>query len=327
MLGLPEIAIARPRTIEEAIALLRDGGAVLAGGTDLVPAMKLGLRAPARLVSLRRVQGMRGVCVESDGTTVIGAATTLAEIADDAIVRARLPALARAASLVASPQIRNAATLGGNVCLDTRCAYFDQSVFWRDALGHCLRTSGDTCHVVASGRRCVAASSADTPAPLLAYGAALRLASFAGERVVPLSAFFVADGARNTTRGDDELVVDVRVPPTEPGLLSAYVKLRARGAIDFPMLGVALAVWTAAASVRRIALVVNALGARPRVVTGLDAIACGRPVDAAIDAIAERARAQCHPLENIHGDAAWRREMIPTLVKRAFAELRASDSS
>ena len=326
MLALPDLDIARPRTIAEVVDLLRGAPGdvmILAGGTDLLPALKQGLCAPKRVVSLRRVEGLRGLRYEPDGTLVIGAATTLAEVADHPLLRQRHPAIAEAASLVASPQIRNMATLGGNLCLDTRCAFYDQSEFWRDALGHCVKTCGDVCHIVVGARRCVAASAADTPAPLLAHGASLRLVSLAGERVVPLAAFFVSDGARNTTRANDEIITEVIVPPSDAGARGAYVKLRRRQAIDFPLLGLALTVsLDDDAIVRRLTMVVTALGARPRVVSGLDEIACGRRLDADVTcAIGRRAYAQCHPLGNLGGDVAWRREMIPVLVRRAMAKL------
>lgn len=325
MLTLPNIDIARPTTIAEALEALRGApgeAVILAGGTDLVPALKEGVRAPKRVVSLRRVEGLRGIRREADGALVIGAATTLAEIADDARLRESHAAIAEAASVVASPQIRNMATLGGNVCLDTRCGFYDQSAFWRDALGHCLKTCGDACHIVEGGRRCVAAASADTPAPLLAYGASLRLVSPAGERTVPLAAFFVADGASNTVRSAEEILVDVRVPPNAAGAKSAYAKLRPRRAIDFPLLGVALAVWLDGAVARRVTLVVTALGARPRVVTGTDEVARGRALDADLaSALGRLAHAQCRPLGNLGGDVAWRRDMIPVLVRRAVAKL------
>ncbi len=136
---------------------------LVAGGTDVVPNMKRGLLEPERLVSLRRVPELAGVRIEADGTLVLGAATTLAEIARDSRVVQGWPVVAQAARAVASAQIRNVATLGGNLCLDTRCAYYDQSGFWRNALGHCIKTCGDVCHVVPQGQRCVAAFSADPP--------------------------------------------------------------------------------------------------------------------------------------------------------------------
>jgi len=233
--------------------------------------------------------------------------------------------VAQAARAVASPQIRNAATLGGNVCLDTRCAYYDQSHFWRGALGHCLKTCGDVCHVVPQGHRCVAAFSADTPPALIACGARVRLASQAGQRSMALSDFYTSDGAHNTVRRPDEILVDVRLPPPPPGTQGVYVKVRARAAIDFPVLSMAVALTRDRdETVQSIAVVVGALAAKPRVVDGLDSIAVGRPLDGrVIEAVADRAHAVCHPLQNLDGDAGWRRAVLPVHLRRALGALAA----
>ena len=236
------------------------------------------------------------------------------------------PALAQAAGLVASPAIRNVATLGGNVCLDTRCPYYNQTAFWRGALGHCLKTTGTVCHVVPAGRRCVAAFSADTPPALIAYGATVTLASTRGRRTLPLEDLYVADGARNTSRAADEVLVEVRVPRSAGGTKSAYVKVRSRASIDFPALSIALAATVGDDGVlHALSVVVGALGARPRVVDGLGPLAIGRPLTAVvIDAIAERARAVCHPLDNVDLDAGWRRSVLPVHVRRALRAMVAT---
>ena len=327
MLTLPSFGLVRARSLPEAIEALSDGRALpIAGGTDVVPNMKRGLLEPARLVSVRRIPELTGVRVEEDGSLVLGAATTLAEIAGDARVARTWPGVAQAVRAVASPQIRNAGTLGGNVCLDTRCAYYDQSKFWRSALGHCLKTCGEVCHVVPHGHRCVAAFSADTPPALIASGARVRLASQAGERTMALSDFYTSDGAHHTVRRPDEILVDVRIPLPPPRTQGVYVKVRARAAIDFPILSMAVVLTRDRdETVQSIAVVVGALASKPRVVDGLDAIAVGRPLDGrVIEAVADRAHAVCHPLANLDGDAGWRRTVLPVYVRRALAALAAS---
>ena len=324
MLTLPPFAMVRARTLVEALDALGDGrGVPIAGGTDLVPNMKRGLLEPARLVSLRRVPELRGIRVEDDGALVLGAATTLAELAGDARVARGWPAVAQAAQAVASPQIRNAGTLGGNLCLDTRCIYYDQSAFWRGALGHCLKTCGDVCHVVPQGRRCVAAFSADTPPALIASGASVRLASGAGERTLALADLYTSDGAHNSVRRPDELLVDVRVPAPPPRTRGVYVKVRSRAAIDFPVLSMAAVVTRDGDdAVRSLALVVGALGAKPRTIDGLDALALGKRLDRdVVEAVSARAHAVCRPLPNLDGDPDWRRTVLPVYVRRALAAL------
>ncbi len=214
-------------------------------------------------------------------------------------------------------------TIGGNLCLDTRCTYYNQTHFWRKALGFCLKKDGDVCHVTKVGKKCVAAHSADTPPVLATLGASLLLRSASGERAVPVTEFFVADGIANTVLEPGELVVEVRVPLPGARTRMAYRKLRQRNSIDFPLLNVAAAgEFAADGTVEDLRVVVSALGARQRVLSGVDGIVVGRRLDAdLIDAVAERAFAQCHPLTNIIVDPEWRRAMVPVYVRRALEGL------
>ena len=326
MLRLHSYHYHRPAALAGALELLGTHGPsamVVAGGTDLVPNMKHRLFTPDHLVSIRRLPELLGI-EAGDGELRIGAGETLAAIARHPLVRERLPSLARAAGLVAGPQIRNAGTLGGNLCLDTRCTYYNQTEFWRGALGYCLKKDGTVCHVTRVGRKCVAAHSADTPPVLLTLGALVDLVSPRGERMLPLDEFFVADGVHNSVRAPDEIVVRVRVPLPPATSRAGFEKLRQRGAIDFPLLNVAVAFDFAGDVVTSARVAISALGSRPRVVTGLEKVALGRALDAeAADAIAPRAFDQCHPLENIPVDPEWRRAMVPVLVRRAIARAMA----
>ncbi|HEX6587878.1 MAG TPA: FAD binding domain-containing protein [Longimicrobiales bacterium] len=323
MLRLPPYQYHAPRSLAEALDLLAQhaGNALpIAGGTDLVPNMKQGLFAPEHLVALSRVPELRGVELTDDGLR-IGATMTLAEVGAHPLVRAHAPSFADAASRVAGPQLRNAGTIGGNLCLDTRCTYYNQTYFWRSALGFCLKKDGQVCHVTKVGKKCVAAHSADTPPVLMTLGASMTLASPGGAtRTHRVGDFFIADGIRNNVRRPDELVVSVTIPRAPRGRFAAFEKLRQRGAIDFPLLNVAVAGELnddgTCADVR---VIVSALGSRPRVVTGLDKVVPGqRPTAELIDAIAERAFAQCHPLDNIIVDPEWRRAMVPVYVRKAL---------
>lgn len=326
MLRLAPFRYHRPRTLDEALGLLAEkGGEALpiAGGTDLLPNMKHRLVAPAELVALKQLAELRGVD-ESDVALSIGACETLSSVARDPRVRQYFPSLARAAGSVAGPQLRNMGTLGGNLCLDTRCTYYNQTHFWRQALGFCLKKEGVVCHVTRVGKKCVAAHSADTPPVLLTLGAAVELASASGRRSVPVSEFFVADGVANTVRRPGELVTRITIPLPGPGLRTSYQKLRQRNAIDFPLLSVAAAAELEGDDVvRDLRVVVSALGSRPRVLTGLERIAVGRRItdEDVIEGVAERAFQQCHPLANITVDPDWRRAMVPVYVRRALAEL------
>jgi 4-hydroxybenzoyl-CoA reductase subunit beta len=329
VLRLPPFEYHRPGTLEEALRLLEDLGDAMpiAGGTDVVPNMKHRLHGPRHLVSLRGVAELAGIEARDD-TLRIGATETLAAVADHPLVHRHAPALAEAARHVAGPQLRNAGTLGGNLCLDTRCTYYNQSHFWRQALGYCLKKDGDTCHVTQVGKKCVAAHSADTPPVLWALGARVELASAAGRREVPIEEFFVADGIRNTVREPGEILTAVRFPIPPGGTRMAFRKVRPREAIDFPVLNVAaVARFGTEDRLESLRVVVSALGSRPREVSGLDDLVGQRLEDDAIAAVAARAHQQCRPLTNIIVDPEWRRAMVPVYVSRALREIAGLDAA
>ncbi|MBK6519659.1 MAG: FAD binding domain-containing protein [Polyangiaceae bacterium] len=323
MLPLPRFTLHRPATIAEAAALLhhlgRDGQ-LLAGGTDLLPNMKQGLVGARALVSLQRIDGLSGVDVAGSSLS-IGAMTPLARVASDPRVREAAPALSEAAAAVGGPHHRRMGTLGGNLCLDTRCRYYNQTYFWRSALGFCLKKDGTVCHVVAGGQRCVAAASNDTAPALIALEAAVTLESVRGARVVPVGELYTADGITNTTREPDEIVTRVTIP-LERARSSGFEKLRRRGAIDFPLLSVAARIDRDGDALRAVELVVSALAARPRRVAAAARLAPGaRPTAELRAQLAQAAKKECRPLDNIEGDPAWRHEMVPVLVERLLARL------
>lgn len=328
MLRLPPFRYHRPATVAGAVEVMAEhaGDAMfLAGGTDLIPNMKHRLFEPGHLVALKGIEELRGIRID-DGHLRLGAAETLSHVASDPEVVSRFPALADAAGHVAGPQLRNSGTIGGNLCLDTRCTYYNQTAFWREALGYCLKKDGDVCHVTRVGKKCVAAHSADTPPVLMTLDAVATLVGPDGRRTVPVRDFFVADGILNTLRAPDEIVTELRIPLASAERKQAYAKLRVRKSIDFPLLTVAVAAdIDGDGKVRSIEGVVTALGARPRVLSGWDDVAIGRRLDAeVVDELAERAHKQCHPLENMIVDHEWRHAMVPVYVRRALEKLGAA---
>lgn len=322
MLPLPPFELFTPSSLDEVLALLERHGpdaALIAGGTDLLPNMKQGLASPRALVSLAGVAALRGLSRQGDVLRV-GAMTTLEQVAREPLVREHARALAEAARSVGGPHHRRMGTLGGNLCLDTRCRYYNQTHFWRSALGYCLKKDGTQCHVVKGGQRCVAAASNDCAAAVIALDATLELAGPSGVRRLPASAFYTADGISNTVRAPGEVVVACEVPLV-PGRTSAYEKLRLRGAIDFPLLSVAARLDAREGRVAALELVVSALAARPRRVQGAGAAVGSETCALPSEAIGAAARRECVPLDNVDGDAAWRRDMVPVLVERALSRL------
>lgn len=327
MLPLPPFELLRPTSLDAALALLRRhaGSAVLlAGGTDLLPNMKHGLVEPRQLISLAGIRELRGVRTV-DGAAWIGAMTPLHTVATHPLLLTHARGLAEAAAAVGGPHHRRMGTLGGNLCLDTRCRYYNQTYFWRAALGYCLKKDGTVCHVVSGGRRCVATASNDTGAPAIALASELLIAGPAGVRVVPAREFYTADGLANTVLEPGEVVTALRVPLVE-GRRSAYEKLRPRGAIDFPQLSVAVRVDVKGGLVEAIDVVVSALAARPRALKESSlAVALARPLsELPVEALAEAARRECTPLPTLDADVSWRRAMVPVLVRRALERARAN---
>lgn len=323
MLPLPPLDLHTPASVEEALALLARLGpdaAVLAGGTDLLPNLKLGLVEARQLVSLGRIPSLSFVRETAEAVHV-GAMTPLAAVASHRAVREHATALAEAARAVGGPNHRAMGTLGGNLCLDTRCRFYNQSHFWRSALGYCLKKDGSVCHVVQGGRKCVAAASNDTAAAFLALEGAVVIASPSGSRTVAARDLYTADGTRNTTLEPGELLTEIVIPRRQ-GRTSAYEKLRRRGAIDFPLLSVATRLDVAEGRVDALEVIVSALAARPRRVAAAQGLASGcAPAALPVAAIAAAARKECNPLPNVDTDTEWRRDMVPVLVGRALARL------
>jgi len=318
MLTLPDLEVHRPNSVAEALeTLARNPGArLLAGGTDLVPNLKYGMYETRQVVALRGLSRELKYVREEKGELLLGALCIIEDLAQGELIQQRLPALAEACGQIAGPQLRRMGTLGGNLCLDTRCVYINQTYFWRSALGFCLKKDGTACHVVAQGKRCVAAASNDTAPVLLALGAQVKLVSPRGERLVPLEKFYSADGVHNTVLEPDELLVEVRVPAAASTLKQAFHKVRTRAAIDFAALHFAVALGVEGGTLRSVQLCVSALAARPALIKGLGDL-LGRPADLELAAeLGRRAQKQCKPLTNISVDPEWRREVLPVLVRR-----------
>ena len=322
MLTLPRFEWVQPSSLDELLTHLSVHAAdslIVAGGTDAVPNLKHRLFEPRYVVAIARITELAFVRDEADGLH-LGPLVTLSALAEHATVRRDFPSLAKAASLVAGPQLRNMGTLGGNLCLDTRCTYYNQTYFWRQALGFCLKKEGTVCHVVPQGRRCVAAHSSDVAPALISLGAELEIATRGSRRTLSVEEFFVGDGVHNNVLQPGEVVTRLFVPAASRGLRVGYQKLRPRQAIDFPMLSVAFAA-RANGVCESARLVVSAIAAKPRTVHGVDELVRGKPLDAGLaEAIGELARKQCQPLINVPYDQDYRRAMVPVFVRRAVME-------
>jgi 4-hydroxybenzoyl-CoA reductase subunit beta len=328
MMRLPLFEFRAPRTIEEAARILDGegtGAMALAGGTDLLPNMKRRQQVPRTLMSLRYIEDLKDIQL-GDEVSKLGACVTLADIAADARLRTGLTALSQSASLVATPHIRNMATLGGNLCLDTRCNYYDQNYEWRKAIDFCLKKDGDTCWVAPGSPKCMAVSSTDSAPALIALGARVRLVSQAGEREVLLADLYNNDGLDYIKRKPNEILTEVLLDSLH-GWKSTYWKLRRRGSFDFPVLSVAAAARiTTSGIVEDARIVIGSAASRPLLATEAGKSLIGRPLSA--DSIAEAAVLAARiakPLDNTDFDMSWRKKVTGEFVIFALKELRGDD--
>jgi 4-hydroxybenzoyl-CoA reductase subunit beta len=327
MMRLPHFTYHSPRTVREAAELLAgsSGGAMLvAGGTDLLPNMKRRQQVPGTLVGLRRVAELRQIS-NGEGLT-IGAGVTLTELVRDARVREAYGALGQAASQVATLHLRNMGTLGGNLCLDTRCNYYDQNYEWRKAIDFCMKKDGDTCWVATGSPKCLAVSSTDTAPALLALGARVTLVSADSTRQVAASDLYQNDGIHYLTRRPNEILTAVHIPRMD-GWRSVYWKLRRRGSFDFAVLSVAAAAKIAGdGTVEAARIILGAVASRPiDAAAAATAIVGQRLTDEVIAHAAERAAQPAKPMDNTDFDLTWRKRVMKDVVTYALRELRGDD--
>lgn len=330
MMALPNAELFRPRTVREALLLLaEDPGASrpVAGGTDLLPAMKLGLVAPARLVDVTGIPRLNQLHVAEGGGLVVGAAIRLADLVAFPDVALCRPALREAALAVGSPQLRHMGTVGGNLCLTTRCRFYNQSPLWRESRGPCFKTGGDRCHAVPRSPRCHAVLSADTPPAFFVLGAQVHIVHLVGEReveaMVPVTDLHGEDG-RASRLPKGALVTGVSVPAPSPGYRTGYAKYRLRHSIDFPLAGVAVGLRVEDGVVREARIVLGAMA--PCLVVAEEAAASldGRePSATALTEAAALAARQARPVGNLDSSAGQRRQVLEVLTRRLLTKLAA----
>ena len=330
MLRLPAFTPSFPTTAAEAVRLKAEHGAdasYVAGGTDLYPNMKRLQQTPRHVIDLRKIQELRRLELGVDGALVIGAGVTLTELIRDPLARQHWPVLSQAAATISTPILQNMGTVGGNLLLDTRCNYYDQTFEWRQAIDFCMKKDGKICWVAPSSPRCWAVQSSDLAPVMVALGARVILAGPEGTRTLPAGGLYRNDGIDYLAKQPDELLVRVEVPPLN-GAGATYQKLRRRGAFDFPVLGVAA--WARLDDqglVREARIVIGAVGSYPMPSDAAVAGLVGRPLnDETIAAAAALAARPAKPLDNTDFTIGWRKDMVPVYVRRALATLRPPSS-
>jgi 4-hydroxybenzoyl-CoA reductase subunit beta len=324
MMRLPPFTYLAPVSVGDAVKLMADHGPeamLVAGGTDLYPNMKRRQFEPSVLVGLRGIPDLSGVSGSAKAGVSIGAGTTLMAVSSHPEIARHYPGLATAAGLVSSPQLRNVGTLGGNVCVDTRCNYYNQSYEWRKAVNFCMKKDGEICLVAPGSSRCWAVSSSDTAPMLWSLGASVRLAGPKGERLIPISALYRDDGIQYLSKQPGEVVTAIVLPPAD-GWRSTYLKLRRRGSIDFPILGVAVALRMDGDTVREAAITLGAVASHPRPAPAAAALLVGqRLTPELIDSVADAAFKPSKPLDNTDLTHPYRKKMTRVFVARALRRL------
>ena len=327
MMRLPSFIYRAPRTVGDAVLWLAESPAetmLVAGGTDLLPNMKRRQQTPKTVIGLRGIAELSGI--RENGHLSIGAATTLTSLVNHAGLRARALGLWQSAAQIATPHLRNMGTIGGNLCLDTRCTYYDQTEDWRKAIGYCMKKDGSTCWVATSSKRCLAVSSTDTAPMLWALGARVTLASALTTREIPVADLYNNDGMRYITRRADELLTRVEIPD-QTGWISTYWKLRRRGSFDFPVGAAAVALkMDRGGRVEAARVVLGAVASQPMPSPKAEALLVGQLLtDDVIAAAADAAFDVAKPMDNTDFELVWRKKMVRSLVTNALRELRGDD--
>jgi 4-hydroxybenzoyl-CoA reductase subunit beta len=327
MMRLPRFRYRAPSTVDDAVSWLAENPSdtmLLAGGTDVLPNMKRRQQTPGTLIALRGIRELAGITNGGDGLT-IGTGVTLTNLLAHTQVRQSYTGLWQAAAQVATPHLRNMGTIGGNVCLDTRCTYYDQTYEWRKSIDFCMKKDGQTCWVATSSPKCLAVSSTDTAPMLQALGASVTLASPDGRRVLPLGELFANDGMYYLTRRPDELLTSIALPAPD-GWRSAYWKLRRRGSFDFPVAAAAVAARFDGPDIVDVRIVLGAVSSRPVESVRAAALLKGQRLsDEIVTEAAAVASEVAKPMDNTDFELVWRKAMVRTLVSCALQEVRGDD--
>jgi len=330
MQRLPKFEYHMPKSIDETLTILNNHGReamLVAGGTDVYPKMKRKQFRPKVLVGMKQLTDLRAIRGDHQSGMTLGASATLTEIANHPEIVQHYTGLATAAGVVSTPVLRNMGTIGGNICLDTRCNYYDQTHEWRKSINWCKKAPGDgltseqvPCRVAPGSPVCLAVSSTDTAPMLIAMRAEITLMSAKGERRVPVGTLFGTDGMNYMTKQPDELLTEIHLPPSN-GAKTAYKKLRRRGAFDFPVLGAAVSITANGDQVEAAKVVLGGVASFPIEVTAAEEALVGQTLsEELIESVGQAAFKPARPMDNTDYHLYYRKKMVPIYVKRALKQ-------
>jgi 4-hydroxybenzoyl-CoA reductase subunit beta len=323
---LPQFEYVESKSLKDAACFLQEKGRqsmLIGGGTDMLPSMKQGVYHPTYIISLAAVPDLKQIQFDDNGGVKLGSALKLCSLENSADIKKRFPIVAQAARAVGSPQLREMGTLGGNLCLDTRCYYYNQSETWRKCRTACIKMGGDVCNAIGSGKKCFAVFSGDMAPALIALNARIVFHSARGERTIPLDELYSGDGARPLAKQPDEILLRVEIPGQQKGAIGTYSKYRIRKSIDYPLAGVAtmLAMDNSNKVCRGAKVVISAVGTRPAAVNGITELLKDKKLDdSLIEEASDLAYKAAKPIANTAGTPSHRKVMIKAFVKRALEQ-------
>lgn len=323
---LPPFEFIAPENINDAVQLLdryKDRAKILAGGTDLIPSMKNKLFNPEVLISVNNIASLKKIHFDAKEGLTLGALVSITDVGHHPLVAEHYPVLAEAAQKIATPLLQNKGTIGGNILLDTRCYYYNQSQFWRNAVNGCMKKEGDVCRVAPGGHRCYAISSCDTVPVLYALNAEIRLLSAQGERVLPVREFYLNDGMVFNKLLPNEILTEVHVPVPAKGFRGGYMKLRRRQAIDYPMLGVMVGLVLDEKDICRDAkIILGAIFPCPWEAFQAQEILIGKKItEKEIEAASDKAYEIAKPMDLTNFRPAYRKRMVKVFTRRLLQTL------
>lgn len=323
---LPDFQYVEPESIQEACSFLKDHGRgcrVMGGGTDLLPSMKQRIFRPESLVHLGGISNLNQMEFDKNAGLRIGPLVKLRSLETDPLVLEKYPVLSEAAGQIGSVQVRQMGTVGGNLSLDTRCYYYNQSDFWRRCRPKCIKMGGETCNALGGGKKCFAVFSGDLAPVLIALDAKIKLNSSLGERTLLLRDFYTGDGARPFALSPEEIITDIEIPPIPKDTFTCYLKYRIRRSMDFPIAGVAatLTVEGKEKVCRGVRVVIGAVGAKPSVVKGLGELMKGKRMEnSLIEKASDLAFQAAKPISNTASSPAYRKQMVKVFLENSLTQ-------
>lgn len=319
---MPDFDLHRPTAIEEAVKLHNEteGALFVAGGTDMIVNVRRGIEQPAALIDISAISELQEIVEDDDGLH-IGAAVTLETVSQDARVQKDFTAVAEAAAAVAGPTHQSYGTVGGNLCLDTRCLFYNQSEWWRKSNNYCLKKNGTVCHVAPGGKRCFAAFSGDVAPAALVHNAEIELVGPNGRRRIPLTELYRNDGMDHLAIEPGELLAVLHLPKSDAGMPSTYEKARVRGSIDFPLAGAAVWVKHSSGTIEELRIALTAVNPYPHLIKGLEKFSGADLDDAALDEIAEMVQSQAKPMRTTTVKPWYRRRVVGAIARRLTKQL------